>query len=178
MECERARTRFLGGGAFSRLDPCSSLHEGRRSVEAADCVLHVPRSRRFANGDEPRRSLPPSACRRLWGSPDCWPPTRPSSSASAGSIPSSTASSRRCGRSVSIGKNSKAPAPAAPLLSAQCRGYEDCRRRRRRSWGSPMKRRPESAESIRKKLATPRRCTMACPTCSGSPPRSRLGLAP
>ena len=29
-----------------------------------------------------------------------------------------------------------------------------------------------------KKLATPRRCTTACPTCSGSPPTSRSVLAP
>ena len=35
-----------------------------------------------------------------------------------------------------------------------------------------------SATSIRKKLATPRRCTPASPTCSGSPPRSRSALAP
>ena len=77
---------------------------------------------------------------------------------------------------MSIGKNTKAPAAAASRRSPGCRGYRGCRRCRCRSWGSPRKRRPGSATSIRKELATPRRCTTACPTCSGLPPRSRSAL--
>src|SRR6185437_2852231 len=96
----------------------------------------------------------------------------------AGSIPSSTASSRRCGRSASVGKNSKVPARAAFRRSPGCRGYRGCRRCRRRSCGSPTKRRPGSAMSIPKKSVTPERCTTASPTCSASPPRSRSVRAP
>lgn len=93
--------------------------------------------------------------------------------ASGSSVPSSTVSSRRYGVSVSSRRNPKAPAPIASLRSRGCRGCRRCR-----SWCWVPTRHPGLATSIRKKSATPKCCTTACPTCSVSPPRSPSVLAP
>jgi len=141
--------RLKGGVVHQRAITTRAIKAGLSFQVALKArVSEVPKQRHSMSDIERQTTLDfgraaahsptPSPAR---ASPECWPPTRHSSSASAGSIRSSTASSRRCGRSVSIGKNSKAPAAARRSLGCRC--YQGCPRCR--SWGSPTKRRPRSS---------------------------------